>query len=640
MLHPYLTAAATRSRRLPRRLANLTLRALAVALSATMVFPVGAAAGDLQCVGGLLEAQAKLVKAWGKDACSCIEQADADPSFDADACVLADLEGRIQKAEEKLFAGALGGDKDKCEGMTPAVGYPGPTVASAAAQAQTLEIAHSIFGDLLDQKRANGDEAIAGCRALLCKQTQKLAVKSMKNWRLCIANAIKDGAATEADLVAACLGGPQVLDPKGKYAKAGDKMLAKMEKAQCSTETGLLRVPGNPRATAVEYAAIPLIVAVLLTNIVAIGQAAETTLEQLGDTVQKFPDQFDDGAVNNSHLVAVSADAMIANHLSADLSCENDGDGAFTCSQINPGGAASSAVALGKLNNDSLTDAVMTTISGHTRVCMQNIDGMGFTCSDNPVTDARGVAMADLDLDGDLDVVQAVANETARFCTNINGNLTCQTLDPTPSNARGVIIANLNAGVNPDVVIANVDQPSRVCLRTTMNNYSCSTLNSTTSGALSGAAGDVDGNGTVDVVLGTENGTFCSNDGNGALNCSYMTLDPFGSDGTAVGNLDGDKNAEVVFANSNATNRFCDFQNDGTFACRNVSAHVGDFRAVSIGDVDDDGTRDLVFSAIGPDLLCRNDGAANFTCETLEGSGSTSTGIALGVGLPTYLVVP
>ena len=177
----------------------------------------------------------------------------------------------------------------------------------------------------------------------------------------------------------------------------------------------------------------------------------------------------------------------------------------------------SRAIALGDVNGDGHLDVLVGNSSAEDELYLSNGTASpyaGVTPLKLPASIfsfTRSIALADLDRDGDLDVVTGKYNRANSIYLNDGSN------DPfTNSPGRtvgndgyyteGIVIADINGDGYPDILSANLTDPHEIHLNngTADPFYESSTytLPITDSFAYSIAAGDVDGDGDQDVVLG------------------------------------------------------------------------------------------------------------------------------------------
>ncbi len=152
----------------------------------------------------------------------------------------------------------------------------------------------------------------------------------------------------------------------------------------------------------------------------------------------------------------------------------------------------------------------------------------------------------------------------------------------------------------------------------------------------SATLGDVDGDGDLDIVVGsdtTEGNRVFLNDGDGAFADSGQSLDTGSTQSVVLGDVDGDGDLDMVSANAvNEANSV--YINDGGGVYTDSGQSLGSNSSVSVvlGDVDADGDLDMVVANINDqgNQVYLNDGAGSFSSTGASLGASSSSSVALG----------
>ena len=250
------------------------------------------------------------------------------------------------------------------------------------------------------------------------------------------------------------------------------------------------------------------------------------------------------------------------------------------------------SVVVGDLDRDGDADLVFGGLGGP--VSLRNGREAGFEDTPaipwNGVGVSRGLALADFDGDGDLDLAVATGF-----------------LFP----AQNRLLQNTGNGTFVDVT--------------------SQALPALLSESAAVAAGDVDGDGDVDLVFAfgvwsaTRSGPaqLLLNNGNGTFvdaTAANLPASARNTRGLGLRDVDGDGDLDLVLANWRQQNSLWLNNGSGTFVdvtAQRMPVDSDESSAVAIGDVDGDGDADLVFANGGlrseQSRLYRNDGTGTFT---------------------------
>jgi hypothetical protein len=295
--------------------------------------------------------------------------------------------------------------------------------------------------------------------------------------------------------------------------------------------------------------------------------------------------------------------------------------GADDVSCFGPDDGGIAAVALGDMDGDGDLDIVAGRKLRAKAIYLNDGGDQGGTPGSFPVTytfgtssdETTSLALGDLDGDGDLDVVTGQYSQTNMIYLNDGtGSLSSRVLDPSFSRTGSVVLGDMNGDGALDVAVGNAPEEggsgqNLVFLNDGSGSFGTGRPFGTGSDWTSSlAAGDVDGDGDLDLVAGNEEeqNVVYLNDGAGSFP-QARSFGP-GSDSTrsvAVGDVDGDGALDIIVGNEIGAKTV--YLNDGqgyfdwpaatrTFG---ASSYRSESVAVASGDLDGDGLLDLVIAS-------------------------------------------
>ncbi len=313
-------------------------------------------------------------------------------------------------------------------------------------------------------------------------------------------------------------------------------------------------------------------------------------------------------------------------------------------------GQTSASVSMADLNGDGYPDLVFG-IGRHwplrSRVLLN--DGKGhFTAHDLGDTPHRtySAAVADVDRDGHPDVVISNDQPDGKliYLNDGQGNFHISGTFGDPKwSTRYVTLADLNGDGYPDVIVANRGDPPKhpaasfVCLNDGKGHFpACTPLAGTESATIIVAA-DFDGDGAIDLFVPHRDGgqsVIFWNDGKGSLPQKTQVGPPdAAARAAAAGDLNGDGRIDLVVGD----------ERQGLFVYLNRGKRdfgdpimlVGKRRvpyAVSIADLNRDGKPDIVVGNLeAPGSVFFNDGTGANFLEIPWGDGKGAVyGLAIG----------
>ncbi|HET9502839.1 MAG TPA: FG-GAP-like repeat-containing protein [Hymenobacter sp.] len=296
--------------------------------------------------------------------------------------------------------------------------------------------------------------------------------------------------------------------------------------------------------------------------------------------------------------------------------------------------------AVGDVDGDGDLD-LLTTSSGSASVSVRLNDGNG-TFSSAPsvaVTSGaggglpRGMAVGDLDGDGDLDLITAndayIGSVSVRF-NNGNGTFGGGAELLNYYQPRSVALGDVDGDGDLDLLVTNYGDTT-VDVRLNNGNGTFGTGSYPVVGSKPDnlALGDVDGDGDLDLVVANNPiagiGTVRVRLNNGSGTFSGGSDVAVGSQASslALGDVDGDGTLDIVVSNNTMSTVSVRLNNgSGTFGGGSDLAGFSQPRTVVLGDVDGDGDLDLVVANGG--------GGSTLAVRLNNGSGTFTNGSSLG----------
>jgi hypothetical protein len=323
----------------------------------------------------------------------------------------------------------------------------------------------------------------------------------------------------------------------------------------------------------------------------------------------------------------------------------NDGTGIFADAGPALGSEVVLALVAADLDRDGDTDVFLTRTTANTfpRVFRSSLTGafgsVSFTptpqiidASSNPTTEL----LFDVDGDGDLDIVRApggaVTAKLEVFLNNGTGTYTALTQLRNFAFASATLAAgDVDGDGDVDLVVGNSGQPTRVLLNNGRGIFSDGGTIATLSATAVLLLPSDNRTAAPDLVIGTTTGASSyQNDGHGQF--TFVRDIVTGQSVTALAaiDLDRDKAIDLVIGQGNNVAATYLGQGDGTFTARSTLTLPAPPSSFAVGDVDRDGDQDLAIGFRGPGnqtRIYKSDGRGTLTLGTTltSGLGNTDT---------------
>lgn len=191
-------------------------------------------------------------------------------------------------------------------------------------------------------------------------------------------------------------------------------------------------------------------------------------------------------------------------------------------------------------------------------------------------------------------------------------------------------LGDIDADGDVDAIFVHIIHDSTVLLNNGNARFTKSATSSSLPSAGAAELGDVDGDGDLDLFLARH--LFpCQvwlNDGLGNFTDSGQRISSERSrTGMAMADLDGDLDLDVVLPTSSSGETSEVWLNNGSGVFLNSGQslyNTGAAQNVTLGDIDSDGDKDIVFASNGLNTIWKNNGSAVFT-QSVDNLGANNT---------------
>lgn len=307
-----------------------------------------------------------------------------------------------------------------------------------------------------------------------------------------------------------------------------------------------------------------------------------------------------------------------------------------TTTRVHTTTIANPAVALDEVDESGFVPSLLALAMefAPSRICTIGVGSP--TCTEIPSEGEPflDTGLGDFDGDGLVDVVFAVGAEVRdpetfevvrtlesprnTLCRNLGSDgWACSKLPDSDAASGGITVADLDADGNLDILVENAGLSygqesllrAEVCLGDGGGGFECSPLADTRLDTAGGggpgigvngsAIADLDGNGTLDVVLAgwVEIHEVCLGEGDGTFRCAELTSEREGTfTSVAIGDPDADGVPDIVFGSSQTPTRWCRGLGGGAFSCEDLSEPFIETWSTYVLDIDDDGYDDALFA--------------------------------------------
>ncbi|MCB2409148.1 FG-GAP-like repeat-containing protein [Hymenobacter lucidus] len=300
----------------------------------------------------------------------------------------------------------------------------------------------------------------------------------------------------------------------------------------------------------------------------------------------------------------------------------NNGQGVFSNSQeLSSPNQNPMDIALADVDGDGDLDMLVAYGYGNVRVVRVSLNNGNATFSNSQDVAAGSypyyLQVGDVDADGDLDFLVLNPDKTVAVRINdgtgiFTGNQTVSVgaiISGTPyaSESIDLKLGDIDGDGDLDMMVTNIFHPDwQATMSVRLNNgsgiFSGNQEVSVGSGYKMIEAGDVDGDGDLDLIMGAGNLILVRfNDGNGLFTSGYVVNIDNGPSGgvdcIALGDVDRDGDLDMVIS-TNSPGSITVFINDGHGVLgrtRSYTTQTSSAKSVVLGDVDGDKDLDVLY---------------------------------------------
>ena len=312
----------------------------------------------------------------------------------------------------------------------------------------------------------------------------------------------------------------------------------------------------------------------------------------------------------------------------------NNGDETFTASALDFDTKSTQSVAWGDMDGDGDLDLAVGN-GKQVNQLYQNKGGQLTLAwqSLNDLSDTRSIAWGDWDGDGDLDLAVGNYAEPNQIYENAEGQLQLLPLQdlgwqsPKTMSTWGVAWGDADGDGDLDLAIGNYNQQNQVYRNDGNGQFAITTIQVITRSTTALAWGDADGDGDLDLAIGNFNepNQVLFNLGREQflpidLDAGLTSLNRNQTLAIAWGDVDSDGDLDIVAGTNNRTDKIYLNNGAGDFIAETLGDESTTTWSVAWGDFNNNGNVDLALGTTGLNRIHRHRDGLNFVSpRELEG---------------------
>ena len=275
-------------------------------------------------------------------------------------------------------------------------------------------------------------------------------------------------------------------------------------------------------------------------------------------------------------------------------------------------------------------------------LCFGGLEGEITVCNNESSNSGKDdLATGFFNKDKHLDVVFDKGGESPTLClgAGTDGFESCEPLENGTTSTSKVALGDINNDQNLDAVFMgfSASEKPKICLGDGMNGFinSCTEIPVSSDFFSNIELAYMDTDKYLDLIVhGYNSIQICPGNGQGGfLTCNNLSVQS--GRGLAVTDVNNDNHSDIVTYSEQQPSQVCINDGIGNISCSAMNGLMLDTTDVGMGDLNNDGNIDAVFSnqnnfGVGINKACLGDGLGGFICNDISGIAQNHRSVSLG----------